>query len=296
MPLLTITQDCVLNPNDAELRSTLDIWCRRVGEVLKEIMVVVQPSIPHPPHPAPAPILPLQATSTATNTNTNNTTTLTTMTDTDDLSNNSDDDTSVKNTLDEDNDDTGSFSGEEEEEELDFVVSALNVFNALEDLRGVTQKTFSVKRFHKASHVVLSSTATLLDVSQNMSLVQSTPRLRGALESLVAQLRQLQAGPLVQETVMGKLEAYVCELEEAVGECVDEFRSANNPLEGSVVSDATRDVGELRDAPPSPRRKPISRDDSFRETADKKVPIPSSPFSLFHFYWFNIFIISFLYF
>jgi hypothetical protein len=253
----------VLNPHDAELRSTLDIWCRRVGEVLKEIMVVVQPTIPQPPQPAPAHAIPVQATATAISTTT-------TMTDTDehDLSNSEDD--TAKNTIDEDNDDiTGEFSGEEEEE-LDFVVSALNVFNALEDLRGVTQRGFSGKRFNKASHVVLSSTATLLDVSQNMNLVQSTPRLRGALESLVAQLRQLQAGPLVQDTVMGKLEAYVRELEEAVGECVDEFRSASNPFEMSM-SPTSRDVGELRDAPPSPRRKPISRDDSFRETADKKV-------------------------
>jgi hypothetical protein len=164
--LYNTIQDCVLNPNDVELRSTLDIWCRRVGEVLKEIMVVVQPTMPQPPHPAPAPVIPLQTTTTTqvtTNhqltipsyhqTNTNATaTSTTTITDTEDLSN-TESDTSAKNTLDidEDNDEgtNGEFSGGEEEEELDFVVSALNVFNALEDLRGVIQRGFSSKRFNK---------------------------------------------------------------------------------------------------------------------------------------------------
>ena len=253
---------------------------------------MVQPTIPQSPQPAHVPTIPVQAAATSTSTSSSsisistatatspsisvsstptatNTTTMT-MTDTEDHDLSSESDTSItKNTLDEDDEVTGDFSGEEEEE-LDFVVSALNVFNALEDLRGVTQKGFSVKKFNKASHVVLSSTATLLDVSQNMSLVQSTPRLRGALESLVIQLRQLQSGPLIQETVMGKLETHVCELEEAVGECVDEFRSTNNPFESSMTP--ARDVG---DTPPSPRRRPISKDDSFRETADKKVLHPS---------------------
>eukprot|EP00026_Physarum_polycephalum_P000141 Phypoly_transcript_00141.p1 GENE.Phypoly_transcript_00141~~Phypoly_transcript_00141.p1 ORF type:complete len:1306 (+),score=201.35 Phypoly_transcript_00141:2561-6478(+) len=302
--LIKSSKDCVLNPNDTELRSTLDIWCRRVGEVLKDIMVAVQPTMPQPPHPAPAPVMPIQTTSTnqitATihqvtipnlhQTNINATASTTTVTDTEDLSN-TESDTSAKNTLDmdEDNDEgtNGEFSGAEEEEELDFVVSALNVFNALEDLRGVVLRGFSSKRFNKASHVVLSSTATLLDVSQNMNLVISTPRLRASLESLVAQIRQMQAGPLLQDTTMGKLETCVRELEEAVGECVDEFRSASNPFDVSsmippptirdtpatITSTSATSTLDLRsgEPPPSPRRTPISRDDSFRETADKKA-------------------------
>lgn len=273
-----LNQDCVLNPYDAHLRGTLDIWCRRVGEVLKEIMVVVQPILPHPPqqpppipasnglHPPTNPNLLAMSSTTLTTTTTDNT-------DDHDYTN-SESDTSRLDDDNVDDDITGDFS--EEEEELDFVVSALNVFNSLEDLRGVTQKNFTVKRFVKASQTVLSTTATLLDVSQNMNLMQSTPRLRAALEALVPQLRHLQAGMLGQETVMIKLEPFVCELEDAVGECVDEFRSSSNPfdLSGSPVIPASRDIVEAsrEPDPPSPRRrKPISRDDSFRELADKKV-------------------------
>jgi hypothetical protein len=66
IPAYIIQQDCVLNPNDVESRSTMYIWA---GEVLKEIMVV--PTIPQLPHPAPAPVMPLQTTTTTTQVTTN---------------------------------------------------------------------------------------------------------------------------------------------------------------------------------------------------------------------------------
>ena len=33
-----------MNPNDSEMRVVLNVWCRKVGEILKDIMMIVQPA------------------------------------------------------------------------------------------------------------------------------------------------------------------------------------------------------------------------------------------------------------
>eukprot|EP01113_Clastostelium_recurvatum_P010833 TRINITY_DN1543_c0_g1_i7.p1 TRINITY_DN1543_c0_g1~~TRINITY_DN1543_c0_g1_i7.p1 ORF type:complete len:1270 (+),score=321.45 TRINITY_DN1543_c0_g1_i7:127-3936(+) len=170
---------------------------------------------------------------------------------------------------------------EEEEEELDFVVSALNVFGALDDLRSAVrayaqQGTPDPKRFLKTSHIVTSSTSELLDAARQLKLSQAVPHLERSYTNLAALVASASGdpeggvGPLADEGERKRLERAVRELEDGVGECVDAFRNLGP---GKYVSSDDLQAGLPKKK--STKKKHLTATDAHThdEHGDKNLPI-----------------------
>jgi hypothetical protein len=222
--LIKACKDRIINPEDDELRVALNHACKKVGEVLKDIMMVVQPvSSPRASVESPPPRAVERDNSgsggggdSPYSSNVNDRE----MMEVDEGGDN--EDTGAE-------EDSGDSEGEEEGEqgeELDFVVNALNVFGALDDLRGEL-KLPSRKNFTKASNHVMVCASSLVEAAQTMKLSQSISKLKGILESLVQQIQTLQTA-YDDVSLRTKLDKTARDLEEAVGGCVDEFRALGN--------------------------------------------------------------------